>query len=300
MQRKKNKKSYKLFFLALPFLIFVMAFTYVPLFGWIYSFFDYKTGQPLGNMEFIGLENFAKMFKNWQELSRVLRNTLVLSFMGILASPLPMFFAILINEVGNKKFKKVVQTTTTLPYFISWVIVFSLSFAIFSNEGLIANILRVTGSDYQYTTILASKEWAWPFQWLLGIWKSIGWNAIIYIAAITSISGELLEAAEVDGATRIQQIKYIIIPSLLPTYFVLLLLSISNMLSNGFEQYFVFYNPLVADRLEVLDYYIYKVGILTNDYSYSIVLGMNKTFISIILLLFANNLSKKIRGNNII
>lgn len=211
-----------------------------------------------------------------------------------------MFFAIFLNEIRVPIFKKFVQTTTTLPYFISWIIVFSLSFAIFSNEGLIANILNYFGASDSYVNLLGENDAVWWMQWFLGIWKSVGWNGIIYIAAIAGIPGELYEAAKVDGANRFQLIRNITIPSLYPTFFVLLLLSISNLLNNGFDQYFVFFNPLVADKIEVLDYYVYKVGILINDYSYSTVLGMLKTIFSVAMLFGANQLSKKIRGESIV
>ncbi len=163
----------------------------------------------------------------------------------------------------------------------------------FSNEGLIANILKMMGSTKAFTNILGENDAVWCMQWVLGIWKSVGWNGIIYIAAIAGIDAELYEAARVDGASRFQLIRNITIPSLYPTFFVLLLLSISNLLNNGFDQYFVFFNPLVADRIEVLDYYVYKVGILINDYSYSTVLGMLKTLFSVAMLFGANQLSKK-------
>ena len=296
----KIKPKYRLFFMALPFIIFVFAFAYVPIFGWMYGFFDYKPGLALSDMEFVGLKNFMKIFTDWRDLSRVLRNTLVMSGLGLLAAPIPMFFAIFLNEIRRPFFKKFVQTTTTLPYFISWIIVFALSFAVFSNEGLIANILKMMGSTKAFTNILGENDAVWCMQWVLGIWKSVGWNGIIYIAAIAGIDEELYEAARVDGASRFQLIRNITIPSLYPTFFVLLLLSISNLLNNGFDQYFVFFNPLVADRIEVLDYYVYKVGILINDYSYSTVLGMLKTLFSVAMLFGANQLSKKVRGESIV
>ena len=207
---------------------------------------------------------------------------------------------IFLNEIRRPFFKKFVQTTTTLPYFISWIIVFALSFAVFSNEGLISNILKMMGSTKTFTNILGENDAVWWMQWILGIWKSVGWNGIIYIAAIAGINAELYEAARVDGANRFQLIKNITVPSLYPTFFVLLLLSISNLLNNGFDQYFVFFNPLVANRIEVLDYYVYKVGILINDYSYSTVLGMLKTLFSVTMLFGANQLSKKVRGESIV
>lgn len=296
----RKKGRYTLFLLAIPFVIFIFAFGYVPLFGWIYSLYDYKPWLSLREMDFVGLRNFGKLITDWGDLSRVLRNTLIMSFLGIISSPLPMAFAILLNEIKLPFFKKFVQTTTTLPYFISWIIVFALSFALFSNEGLLPNLLSMFGYDKPYKSIFSNNKAVWIFQWLLGTWKSMGWSGIIYIASIAGIDADLYEAARVDGANRFHLIRYITIPGLIPTYFVLLLLSISSMLSNGFEQYFVFFNSLVADRIEVLDYYIYKVGILINDYSYSTVLGIAKTVISIALLFTANTLSKKLRGQSIV
>ena len=150
------------------------------------------------------------------------------------------------------------------------------------------------------TGILGDINLTWILQWFFGTWKSFGWGAIIYIAAITGIDSELFDAAKVDGANKMQQIWHITVPGILPTYVVMFLLAVSNILSNGFDQYFMFYNPMVADRIEVLDYYVYKVGFIINDYSYSIALGMLKSVLGIALLFTSNAISKKIRGNSII
>ena len=138
------------------------------------------------------------------------------------------------------------------------------------------------------------------FPWFLNIWKTLGWSSIIYIAAIVGIDGELFDAARVDGANKLKTIWHITIPGIMPTYVVMFLLGVSNILSNGFDQYFMFYNSVVADKIEVLDYYVYKVGFLINDYPYSITLGMLKSLISILLLFVANTLSKKVRGESIV
>jgi ABC-type polysaccharide transport system permease subunit len=297
---RRIKANYRLFFMVLPFVIFVFAFAYVPIFGWVYGLFNYKPGLSLSEMEFVGLKNFMKIITDWKDLSRVLRNTLVMSGLGLLAAPVPMIFAILLNEIRKPFFRRFVQTTTTLPYFISWIIVFSLSFAIFSNDGLISNILRLLGSEETYTSMLGNNNAVWAFQWILGIWKSVGWNGIIYIAAIAGIDAELYEAARVDGANRFQLIMKITVPSLYPTFFVLLLLSISNLLNNGFEQYFVFFNSLVADRIEVLDYYVYRIGMLRNDIPASTAISMVKTFISVILIFIVNKVAKNTTGSSVI
>ena len=297
--RTKNREGVKLLLLALPFVIFVAAFSYVPLFGWAYAFTDYRVGMSLTEANFVGMENFLAIWQNRNEFFRVMRNTFALSFIGLIFSPLPMVFAIMINEVRSTKFKKFVQTVTTLPNFISWIVVFTLAFAMFSSDGMVNNVIRAFGGT-QTINPLGDNDHAWMFQWALATWKTLGWSAIIYIASIAGIDQELYNAAQVDGANRFQQILHVTIPGLQPTFFVILLLQISNILSNGFDQYFIFYNPLTADKLEVLDYYVYKIGVLTNNYPQSIALGMFKTIVSIVLLFSANGISKKLRGESIV
>lgn len=300
---RKKLRGIKYLLLAVPFLIYVFAFSYVPLVGWIYSVFDYKIGQKFldfGSMVFVGLGNFQKLFTERSEVLRVLRNTLALSALGLLATPVPVMFAIMFNEIKNSKFKKIVQTATTLPNFISWIIVYGVAFAFFSVNGFVSVLMQKIGIQPPVMGILGDVDHTWVLQWILGIWKSFGWSAIIYIAAITGIDSELYDAAKVDGANKIQSILHITIPGIMPTYVVMFLLAVSNILSNGFDQYFMFYNPMVADKIEVLDYYVYKVGFYINDYSYSITLGMLKSILGIVLLFTANALSKKIRGESIV
>ena len=300
---RKKLRGIKYLLLAVPFLIYVFAFSYVPLVGWIYSVFDYKIGQKFldfGSMVFVGLGNFQKLFTERSEVLRVLRNTLALSALGLLATPVPVVFAIMFNEIKNSKFKKIVQTATTLPNFISWIIVYGVAFAFFSVYGFVSVLMQKIGIQPPVMGILGDVDHTWVLQWILGIWKSFGWSAIIYIAAITGIDSELYDAAKVDGANKIQSILHITIPGIMPTYVVMFLLAVSNILSNGFDQYFMFYNPMVADKIEVLDYYVYKVGFYINDYSYSITLGMLKSILGIVLLFTANALSKKIRGESIV
>lgn len=300
---RKKLRGIKYLLLAVPFLIYVFAFSYVPLVGWISSVFDYKIGQKFldfGSMVFVGLGNFQKLFTERSEVLRVLRNTLALSALGLLATPVPVVFAIMFNEIKNSKFKKIVQTATTLPNFISWIIVYGVAFAFFSVNGFVSVLMQKIGIQPPVMGILGDVDHTWVLQWILGIWKSFGWSAIIYIAAITGIDSELYDAAKVDGANKIQSILHITIPGIMPTYVVMFLLAVSNILSNGFDQYFMFYNPMVADKIEVLDYYVYKVGFYINDYSYSITLGMLKSILGIVLLFTANALSKKIRGESIV
>jgi len=269
------------------------------LFGWWYAFTDFKMGIPLFEQEFVGLANFEKVFGG-REIGRVLRNTFVMSGLGILTSPFPIIFAIMLNEIKGKGTRKIIQTVTTLPNFISWIVVFGIAFTFFSSRGLVNQVLKALNLPYSSMGLMGDIDATWIFQCLLGHWKGMGWGAIIYLAAITGIDTELYDAAQVDGANRLQRIWHITVPGVLPTYSVLLLLDISSFLSNGFEKYYVFWNSLVSDKIEVLDYYIYKLGFGSGQYDYSIAAGISKTVVSLVLLTIANMASKKIRGVSLI
>ncbi|MFF2093991.1 ABC transporter permease [Paenibacillus sp. NPDC058174] len=290
----------KLFWMAVPFVLVVFIFNYIPLFGWIYAFFDYKPGVPLWKTPFAGIDYFKLMYEERKDLFNVLRNTMIMSVLGLLCTPLFAAFAIFLNEMKSKSFKKVVQITTTLPNFISWVLVYAVFFMFFSSDGFINKVLFHFGWIDSPTNVLGNNDIVWYVQTGIVMWKGLGWGAIIYLAAIAGIDQEQYDAAKVDGAGRFRTIWHITVPGILPTFFVLLLLDISNMLSNGFDQYFVFYNPLVASHIEVLDYYTYRVGMLNSDFSYSTALGISKTVISITLLFTVNNLAKRVRGESII
>lgn len=295
-----RKEGLKLLLMALPFVAFVFAFSYVPLFGWIYAFFNYRPGITLDMSQFAGLKYFRLMASDGGNVLRVLRNTLVMGGLGILFAPLPAIFAIMITEVPSNHFKKLVQTATTLPNFVSWIIVYALAYALLSSGGMVNQILMSLHVVSEPTNVLGDEGAVWGVQTALGVWKSLGWNAIIYLAAISGIDSELYDAASVDGAGRFRKILHVTIPGLSSTFFVLLLLQVSSILSLGLDQYLVFYNSLVADKIEVIDYYVYHIGLLTNDYSYATAIGIVKTVVSIILLFSVNGLSKKVRGESIV
>lgn len=287
--------------MALPLILLIFLFSYVPLFGWIVAFFNYKPGMKLSQLSFVGLKYFKMALSGGSLLPMVIRNTLVLSFLGILTSPLGVIFAMFLSEIRSIKFKKFIQTTTTLPNFISWVIIFGIAYAFLSiDSGFINAVLlnlKLIGKPIDF---LGNAGIAWYLQTGISIWKGLGFGSIIYIAAIAGIDPQLYDAAKIDGAGRFRIMWYIIVPGVMPTYFVMLLLSISNILNSGFDQYFVFYNAMVAERLNVLDYYVYRIGLFMGDFSYSTAVGMSKAIISIILLFSANWLSKQVRGHTII
>lgn len=295
--------KYKLFLMALPFLLLVLVFSYGPLFGWSYAFFDYRPGIPLSQENFVGFKWFATLFSSpvqRAEVVRVMTNTIVMSLLNIACSVLPVAFAVFLSEVRFPWYKKSVQVLTTLPNFISWVLVYSLFFALFNtSNGAVNQILLSLGLIEKPTNILINADLAWAFQICISVWKNSGWNAIIYFAAITGIDQELYDAADVDGAGTFQKILHVTVPGLMSTFFVLLLMSIANMLSNGFEQYYVFQNALTMNKLEVLDTYIYKIGLSNLQFSLSTAMGIFKSLVSIVLLTLANLASKAIRGESI-
>ena len=299
--RQKRIESIKLFLFIVPCLALVFVFHYMPLWGWIYAFFQYKPGMSLANCKFVGFQNFTNLFGNpvmRQNLFRVLRNTLGIQFINYLLMPVPMLFAIFLSEIKSTRFQKCVQTLTTLPHFISWVIMFSLMSSLFGSSGLVNALMQKFGAEMT-VNILTTDKHVWLIQALLYTWKNLGWNAIIYFAAITGLDQEVNEAAMIDGANRWQRIRYITIPLLMPTFFVLLIMSIGNFLNSGIDQFLAFSNALNKEYIEVLDLYVYNLGIGSGQISFSVAVGVMKSIIALILFGLANTASKKIRGTSV-
>ena len=290
----------KLTLLALPFVVFVFLFSYVPLLGWGLAFFDYKPGLSLDKIKFVGFKYFRLMFFYKEDILNALLNTLVLSFLSMAVSVLPIVFAILLTELRYSRMRKVIQTVVTLPHFVSWIIVYALCFALFSSNGMVSQVLMTLGLTNKPLRLMTNASTAWLFMTLLGIWKELGWNSIIYLAAITGIDEEYYDAARVDGAGRFRCIWHITVPGLMPTFIVLLLLKVGNLLSVGFDQYLVFNNAMISSRLEVLDLYTYRIGIGTQDYSFAVAVGIVKSVVSLLMLFSVNALAKRVRGESII
>ena len=296
----KKWESYKLFLYVLPCLMFIFIFKYLPLWGWSYAFFQYKPGRDLFKCAFVGLQNFTALFGNAvmrNNLLRVLRNTFGIQILNYLLMPVPMLFAIFLSEIKSTKFQKAVQTLTTLPHFISWVIMFSLATSLFGNSGVVNAVLENFGAEG--INILTTDQHVWLIQSLLALWKSLGWSAIIYFAAITGLDQEVYEAAMVDGASRWQKIRYITIPLLIPTFFVLLIMGIGNFLNSGIDQFLAFGNAMNKEYIEVLDLYVYNLGIGNGQISFSVAVGMMKSLVAVVLFACANFASKKIRGTSV-
>ena len=300
----KKRRSMIEFLYILPFLILVGVFSYFPLYGWVYAFHDYRPPFPITNETFVGFKWFATIVNNPVRLKnviRVLRNTFAMSGISLFFSWFPMVFAVFLNEIKCKPFRKFVQTVTTLPNFISWVLVFAFAFTLFGTNGAVNSVLQELGFISKPISFLKSTDHLWFKMWLWLTWKNAGWAAIMYLAAISGIDEQMIEAAKVDGATRMQIIWHITIPSLLPTYFVIVMLNLANFLSNGMEQYYVFQNAFNQDYIEVLDLYVYNMATSgTGMYPLSTAISILKSVVSVALLFVTNTVSKLIRGEGFI
>ncbi len=295
--------KFQLFLMMLPFIALAFVFSYLPLYGWRYAFFEYKSGETLTMDKFVGFKWFTQLFQNAatkRDIVNVLKNTLAMSGLGIITSWIPMAFAIFLSEIKNSQFRQVVQTFTTIPNFISWVLVYAIALAIFSTDGFINTMLTSITGEAVTTNYLMSNEHMWLKMLAWGLWKGVGWSAIIYIASISGIDQGLYEAATVDGAGRFARMWYITVPELIPTFCVLLLMSIANILSNGMDQYLVFSNAVNRESIQVLDLYVYNLGIGNGLIPLSTVIGMVKSVVSVVLLFAANGVSKAVRGESIV
>ncbi|BBF45273.1 binding-protein-dependent transport systems inner membrane component [Lachnospiraceae bacterium KM106-2] len=302
-RKKSNPQGMRMFLLVLPFLILCFLFSYFPLHGWIYAFFDYKPPLKLSQCQFVGFQWFKMLFANKtqvQQLTQVMINTFAMSFLTIVTSILPVGFAIFLSEIKCKWFKNLVQTLTTLPNFISWVLVYSVAFSLFSNSGMVNTVLQHLHIITEPMKFLDSDSHTWLAMLLWNTWKGLGWGSIMYLAAITGVDPELYDAAKVDGAGRFQLMRHITLPALMPTFFVLLMLAVANFLSNGMDQYFVFQNAFNKTHIQVLDLYVYNIGMTGRSISMATAISMLKSIISVTLLIVVNLVSKKTRGESII
>ena len=302
-KKKKLDQGKRMFLYMLPFLLLCFAFSYFPLHGWIYSFYDYKPPLKLSQCNFMGLRWFKMIFVNpaqVRQLFIVMRNTFAMSFLNIATSVLPLFFAVFLNEIKCKWFRKMVQTLTTIPNFISWVLVYAVAFCLFSNTGMVDTVLQNLGVILKPIKFLDSDSHTYIAMLLWSTWKGLGWGAIMYLASIAGIDQEMYEAARVDGAGRFQLMRYITLPELMPTYFVMLMLSVANFLNNGMDQYFVFQNAFNKAHIQVLDLYVYNIGMTGSSLSLATAISMLKSLISVTLLMAVNRISKKIRGVSLV
>ncbi len=296
---KEVKQQKVLLFWALVFFVYGIVFYYLPLAGWAIGFQNYKPKDGIFGSEFIGFEKFITLFSDATFL-RVVRNTLAMGVINLVLSFVTAItFAILLNEVKSKRGKKTVQTISYLPHFLSWIIVTGIINDVLSGTGIVNELLLRFGLIESQINFFSEPKYFW---WIVGfsnVWKETGWNAIIYLAAITAIDPALYEAASIDGANRWHKIKYITLPSIMPTITILLLINIGNVLNAGFEVQYLLGNGLVQSVSQTIDIYVLKWGISQGDYALGTAAGIFKSVVSIILIVTANKIVKKVDGERL-
>lgn len=278
---------------AAIFVIYGIIFCYLPLAGWVMGFQNYSPKNGLLHSEFIGLDKFRQLFSDTTFL-RVIRNTLAMGVMNLVFTFVAAIgFAILLNEIVSKGGKKTVQTISYLPHFLSWIVVTGILHDILSGTGIVNELLLKAGILSQPLNFFAHPKYFWWIVAAANVWKETGWNAIIYLSAITSIDPCLYEAASIDGAGRWAKIRNIILPGIKPTIMILLLMNVGNVLNAGFEVQYLLGNGLVQSVSQTIDIYVLKWGISQNDFAIGTAAGIFKSFVSIILIVIANQIAKR-------
>lgn len=285
------KTYYWLYIFIVPTLIWFLVFCYVPMGGIIVAFKRYTGAMSIWESKWVGLKWFKSFFNSFYA-STVIKNTLVLSFYSLLTFPLPIVFALMINEVGNKRFKKTVQTVLYAPHFISTVVLVSMLNIFFSDSGIVNDLIRAIG--FEGVNFLTNSE-AFPHMYVWsGVWQNLGWNCIIYVAALSSVDPTLHEAAILDGATRLQRIWHINLPKILPTIVITLIMRVGTIMASNTDKVLLMLNDLNSDTAEVIGTFVYSRGLLNSDYSYATAVGLFTNIVNLLLLLAVNKISEKV------
>ena len=290
------KTNVTLYLLLAPTILSLFVFNYIPMYGVIISFQDYSIYRGITGSDWVGLKHFL-YFLNDSKFWSVMRNTLILNFYDLVFGfTSPIIFALLANEILKNRMKRIVQTISYMPHFLSWIVVAGLAHQMLSpTDGLINLMLQsVFGMDPVY--FMAERGMFRTIAVLTEIWKSVGWSAILYFAIIAGVDSSLYEAASIDGANRFRQALHITLPAMVPMITLLLLLQLANMFGIGFERVFMLQNPLVYDVSEVISTYIYRIGLERSQYSLTTAIGLMQSLMAFVLLITSNRLSKKLTG----
>ncbi len=291
---KRNKVKY---LMILPIIIYIAIFCYKPMYGIMIAFKNYRPALGILDSKWVGFEHFMRFFNDYY-FWRILRNTVSISALSIVFGfPAPIVLALLINEIRNRRFKKTVQTISYMPYFISIVIICGLIKTFTQSDGLITDMAAALGGERK--NLLASKNWFYPIYIVSNIWQSVGWDSIIYLAALAGIDQEQYEAAKVDGAGRIRQMLYITLPGLLPTITILFILRMGGILNVGFEKILLLYSSTTYEVADVISTYVYRIGVLDANFSYSTAIGLFNSLVNILFLLTTNAVSKKVNNSGL-
>lgn len=295
--KRDLKKNFPVYFMLLPVLIYYIAFCYKPMYGLIIAFKNFNPNLGILGSPWVGLKHFSTFFEGFY-FKRTLLNTLKISFSNLIFGfPAPIILALLINELRNTKFAKVVQTISYLPHFLSIVVVCGMIKNFALDNGLFNDVAAFFG--FQRSNILLNKNAFLPLYVLTDIWQNIGWGSIVYLAALSGVDAQLYEAATIDGANRWQQMKNITIPSIVPTIFIMLLLQIGNILNVGYEKIILLYNSAIYETADVISSFVYRKGLQEFNWSFSAAVGCFNSVVNFTLLLISNALSKKYNGTGL-
>ncbi len=290
---KEIKRQKFLLIVSFFMVVYGLIFYYWPLTGWIMAFEKYKPKTGLLGSEFIGMDKFKFLFED-EVFIRVIWNTFCMGFINLVTTTvMAILFAILLNEIRHNMTKKVIQTVSYLPHFLSWIIVTGILHDSLSTSGIVNDVLLKTHAVDEAINFFAHPSYFWPIVAFANCWKETGWNAIIYLAAITSIDPCLYEAASIDGAGRLAKIRYITLPGIKPTIMILLLMNVGNVLNAGFEVQYLLGNGLVQRVSQTIDIYVLKWGISQNDFSLGTAAGIFKSAVSILLIVIFNTMARK-------
>ena len=291
---KEVKRQKFLLIASFIMVVYGIIFCYWPLTGWIMAFQNYKPKKGLLHSKFVGLDKFKFLFQD-KSFIEVIRNTFCMGVINLVTTTImAVLFAILLNEIKKTWIKKPIQTISYLPHFLSWIIVTGILHDALSSAGIVNELLQKWGWTSQTINFFAEPKYFWWIVAFANCWKETGWNAIIYLSAITAIDPNLYEAASIDGADRLQKIKYITLPSIRPTFIILLIMNIGNVLNAGFEVQYLLGNGLVQSVSRTIDIYVLKWGISQNDFSLGTAAGIFKSVVSILLIVIANKIAKKV------
>ena len=293
-------KYWDLSLMLLPVIAYFVIFKYIPMGGIVIAFKDYKLGLGVSKSLWVGFTNYISAFDNPFFL-RAIRNTLIISVMKLLVGfPAPIILALMLNEVRHSAFKRTVQTISYLPHFLSWVIMAGILSQLLSpNNGAVNALLKQLFGLEKSIPFLIDDHYFRGTLVVSDVWKGVGWGSILYLATISSIDPTLYEAAICDGASRFQRVKYITLPSIMPTITIMLILSLGSILDAGFDQIFNLYSSAVYETGDIIDTYVYRVGLVDWNYKLSTAIGLFKNIIGFVLVVSANFLAKRISGNGI-
>lgn len=285
--------------MVLPGIIWMIVFNYIPMGGLVIAFKKYRITESIAEAKWVGLKYFQEFIED-SNFINIITNTLAISLLKLfIAFPLPIIFALLLNEMKGTKFKKLTQTISYLPHFLSWVVLGGIMITWLSKEGVINDVLVALHLIEEPISYLGDSKYFWGTALISDIWKELGWSAIIYLAAIAGVDQQMYEAAIVDGANKFQRIKSITIPCITGTIAIMLILQVANLLNSNFDQILVLKNQINVERSQVIDTYVYQVGMTMGKYSYATAVGLFKSVIALILLLVANKTSKKCLGRSL-